>query len=83
MAQSTFERAVSTFRTSIRRRLNRHGRVSAADLNTVGKTVVGQTRGAAVREAFRQLSKEGVIVATDERVMNPRNRHKVAVYTRA
>jgi hypothetical protein len=80
---SNFDRAVSSFRTSIRRRITRTGRVSAVDLASVANWIVGSPRGAAVREAFRQLQSDKVITATNATVINPRNRHQVTVYGRA
>lgn len=83
MAKSNFDTAVSRFRTSIRRRVSRTGRVSAVDLGSVASNITGSSRGAAVREAFRQLISEGVIAPTKTSVVNPRNRHPVTVYGRA
>ena len=83
MANSLFERAVSSFRTAIRRRIARTGRVSAVDLVTVARNTTGSTRGAAIREAFRQLQSNDVLVATNDKVVNPKNRHPVTVYARA
>jgi len=81
--RSDFTSAVSRFRTAIRRRVVRTGRVSAVDLNSVATFITGSTRGAAIRSAFQQLVSEDVIAPTTNTVVNPRNRHQVTVYGRA
>lgn len=78
-----FDRAVSSIRSAARRRISRNGQVSAVDLASVAPSISGDIRGAAVREAFRQLEDEGVMRQTKDTVYNSSTRHRVTVYAAA
>ena len=77
---NSFERAVSTIRSAARRKATSAGKVSAVDLQNIATSTRNSRRGAAVREAFRQLEDEKVLRRTRETVYNNSTRHRVAVY---
>ena len=81
MTSKTFENAVSSIRAAALRRVRRRGQVSAVDVSSVAPGITGDVRGAAVREAFRQLESKGVIARTDDTTYNTATRHRVTVYT--
>ncbi len=79
---SDFDRAVSQIKTAVRRRLRKNETVSSVDVAKIAPACSGGSRGAVVRAAFLDLTKEGVMTATSETVYNPRIRHRVAIYRR-
>jgi hypothetical protein len=80
---STFDRAVSSICSAARRRISSKGTVSAVDLSSIAPSITGNSRGAAVRAAFRSLEDEKFMCRTSDTVYNPSTRHRVAVYKTA
>jgi len=75
------QRAFTYLKSEIRRIARRNGTVSAVDVRNVMRSRLdGNSRGAWVTNAFRELLSEGFLVRTEETVLNPDNRHNVSVY---
>lgn len=75
-----FETAVSTIRSAIKRKANQSDEISSVDVSNVAPSIKGNQRGAAVREAFASLVREGFLKMTKQSVYNPDTRHSVSVY---
>ena len=78
----TTQRAFSYLKSEIRTRALRNGTVSAVDVrNVMRRHFDGNSRGAWVTNAFKQLISEGFLVTTGATVLNPDNGHQVTVYS--